>query len=136
RSVVVAAPAPVSMMNSRRFIGSFRFKISARPVLRYDSSMAYVAIDANPLCSMARHTPAHILIDFSLDLVHLTNRSVASNATHTRLDVRFVSEEDVGGLRNPINPFPGRLLSPVIVLCQFLDLWFICRDHLVTPHAL
>ncbi len=98
--------------------------------------MAYVTINANALCSVARHTPAHILFDLSANLVHLTNLSVASNATHTCLDVWFVSEEDVSGFRNPVDPRPGRLLAAVRESRQFLDLGAILFDHLVTLHAL
>src|SRR5262249_20783530 len=120
------------MMNSRRFISSFRSRVSRGEI---SSSMANIAIDADVLGAMTGYAPAHILIDFPLYLMHLTDLTVTGNAIDIGLNVGLVGEENIGRSRNPVNPRPGRLLSTIKVSGQFLDLGFVCRVHLMTLHA-
>jgi hypothetical protein len=97
--------------------------------------MAYVAIDADVPGSMAAHAPTHILVNLSLDLMHLANLPVASNAVDVCLDVRFVGEEYIGRSRNRVDSDPGWLLSTIKECRQSLDLGFVGRDHLVALHT-
>src|SRR5262252_5697290 len=95
RSAAVVAPAPVSIMNSLRFISCLA------PAWCKRSSMAYIAIYADVSGPMAAHAPSHILIDVSLDLVHLANLSVTGNTIDICLYVWFVGKEGIGGSRYP-----------------------------------
>jgi len=45
---------------------------------------------------MAAHAPSHILIDFSLDLVHLSNLSVTGDTIDICLYVWFMGKERIG----------------------------------------
>jgi hypothetical protein len=130
-NVAPAAPTLVSIMNSRRFIGSFRFELAEQ----IGSAMADIAIDADVLGAMAVYTPAHILIDLTPDLMHLTDLSVTCNAINISLYMGFVSEEDVGRLWYPVNPGPGRLFSALGIGGQFLDFRAISFDRLMAGHA-
>jgi len=84
---------------------------------------------------MAAHAPSHILIDVSLDLVHLANLSVTGNTIDICLYVWFVGKEGIGGSRYPVDSDPRRLLMTFGIGSKFLDFRAVGFYRLVASHA-
>jgi len=97
--------------------------------------MANVTIDTHCLCSMAVDTPAHRLIYFSTDSMHLSDLAVTRRAFESRSNVRLVRVKSVCFRFDPIHAPPGRLLILLSERCQLLNFRAIGFDRVVTTHA-
>jgi hypothetical protein len=87
------------------------------------------------LLIVATQTPAHVHVHHPVGFLHVSYIAVTLLAVQSRgIDVYLVAKVDESG--HPIDPCPRDRFLAFPISSQFLNLWLVGGNDLVTLHAL
>jgi len=97
--------------------------------------MANITIITDVLGPVAIHTPAHRLIYFSSNSMHLAHLTVTRRALQPGSDMRLVGVKRIRLRLEPVDSSPGRLLFALGVGSELLNFRALGLYRFVTSHT-